>query len=190
MNIKINTRATSERLLKTIFLYLVVGYAIYVFSLALPTPKWATDLVHSLKPVVKSLSTADRINENPFPVQIIILYTAFSSIAMTAYITYILFSDKSLCSRGLSRCISLKITVKKLFWLGVFALLAGTVAFPLILFIHSPISISWQAASFFSSTISSITFLLLSTHLPVSMISLGLMCFKLALLLQRSEARP
>ena len=160
----------------------VLGYALYFIALAQSEPPtWAIGLIEHLKPTVKALQTAARLNAHPFPAQVMILFAAISSVPLTVSFIYYAFFVKQirqelhqrLCERaqqlGVTAKLRLKFAVS-----GVFVWILSISLFPMLLLVQDPTSISWRAAGFFSTSIFSVTFLLLASGITALAFVLGL----------------
>lgn len=166
--------------------YLTIGYALYFSALMLPEPPtWAISLIEQLKPTVKALKTAVRVDAHPFPAQVVIAYCAFASIVLTAYVTYCFFFVEDV-QLWLMKKYGERIDIwsyQKLLLAGIFCLICGILFFPMTLFINDPTNIGWRTVSLFSPSFGSVTFLLIvGSTLPVSFSPMAMLHFYLLFL--------
>ena len=163
-----------ERLLLGGFcVHVVIGYALYFSTLAQQEPPaWATGYIEQLKPTVKRLETAAQLSARPFPAQVMILYTAISTVLLTIYSVYCAFFVKhrrrefyrryceGLQQPGATPNQGLKFAVA-----GVVVLIVVGFIWPMILLFMGMGYINFQVAALFSSSISSATALLIFSGL-------------------------
>lgn len=150
----------------------VFGYTLYfvVGSLHEP-PTWAISFIEHLKPTFKALNVAARLNNHPFPAQVMILYAAISAVPLTLYFLYLTFFVKKyrqefykgFCESvqklgGFTAKQRLKIAAN-----GIFIMAVSIAMFPMLLFPEDPHSISRVAAGFLSNSVFSVGLLLLTT---------------------------
>lgn len=149
--------------------FLFVGYVLYFMAVIFQPPSWALATIKWFSPTVNALRSAETVAAlrglSPFPAQVVILYCAWGSIALSAWCGYHCFftkqvrepwfryAEKKMISQGYTRI--------KLVWVGIVTS-SFWLFYPTTLFIDSASSTSWRAIYFFSSSLSSITFLLLS----------------------------
>jgi hypothetical protein len=77
---------------KSVGVYIVLWYALYVTAWApADPPLWALNYIEQLKPIFGALETAARLNEYPFPTQVMILYAFVSSPLLGLYWAYSIF---------------------------------------------------------------------------------------------------
>lgn len=94
---KIFSRANPARPLIIVCLsYTIIGYVLFFVACLLPTPSWGPSLMAWCAPVIKSIHTAARVGllkgHDPFPIQLVILYSALGIAPITAcFIRYGLF---------------------------------------------------------------------------------------------------
>lgn len=167
-------RNTLRRILCVCLIFMLTGYALYFAALEVSPPSWAIAVVKMSAPTLKALSSAGQIanlrGQNPFPIQVIILYCAGGSLLLSGWCMHQCYFDER--RRGAwigfaeERLIQQRITRTKLIVIGL-ATTSIWLFFPTILFVHSPASMSWQAKAFFSPTISSATFLLFAVNVNV-----------------------
>lgn len=81
------TLAPLERsFMVSFFVHVVLGYSLYFTAWAQAEPlAWAIGAIEQLKPTLRALETAARLSDHPFPAQVMILYTAISSVLLTMY---------------------------------------------------------------------------------------------------------
>jgi len=184
--VKKENRVLTIVLLKQLWLaggvYLAIGYTLFFIAYLLPeSPAWVVGLIEQLKPTVKALKTAVRVNEHPFPAQVVIAYCAFGSIVLTAYVTYCFFFVETV-RLWLTQKYFERINIwsrSKLFFAGLFGFVCAFLFFPMSLFINDPINIGWRTIWFFSPSFGSVTFLLITSSLPVIFFPVGMMHFHL-----------
>ena len=169
-------------LLVGFFVHVVIGYGLYFVALAQPEPPtWATGYIEQLKPTVKRLETAAQLSDRPFPAQVMILYTAISTVLLTTYTVYCVFFVKhnrrefyrrqceGLQQPGATANQWLRLAV-----VGVFILIIVGFLWPMILLFMGLSYINWQVVALFSSSIGSATVLLLSPGLIAICCIMGL----------------
>lgn len=158
------TWVKKEPILGIIFLYLLLGYALYFAALSVEPSGLNLGWFEALKAYVKSIRTATRVaalrNESAFPAQIIIMYCAIGTVLVAAwaawYSTGIQYRNrliKDFSAGGYSR---FRYAV-----VGIF-LLVLPVFFLTIFFMDTKI-ISWRDHVLFSSSLKSASFLLVSS---------------------------
>jgi hypothetical protein len=154
-------------------------------------PGWAIGYIEQLKPTLTALETAARLSDRPFPAQVGILYVAISTVLLTVYylccaflVTHIRQGfHRRLCKRVLevgeavfSESMytehrkpaaqlpqEVRVTAKlrlKFAGMGIIWTLVA-LAFPVLLMLQDPSSISYRAVGFFSTSLLSFTVLLL-----------------------------
>jgi len=174
-----------ERLLLVGFLvHVVIGYTLYFVALAQPEPPvWAAEYIEQLKPTVKRLETAAQLSDRPFPAQVMILYTAVSTVLLTVYSVYCAFFVKherrefyrryceGLQQPGATPNQGLKSAVA-----GVGVLIAVGFLWPSILLFMGMSYFNYQVVALFSSSIGSATVLLLSSGLMALLCVIGIWC--------------
>ncbi len=150
----------------------VLGYAFYFMAVMMnEPPTWAHLFIEHLKPTIRALNIAARLNNHPFPAQIIVLYAVTSSIPLSAYFLYAVFCVKKnrsefyqfFCQRvqeqgGFTFKQRLKMTIH-----GFFVMTASIAMFPMLLLPEDPHNISRIAAGFLSNSVFSVGLLLLTT---------------------------
>lgn len=153
-------------------LFLIVGYALYFAALYLPTPQTGRELIDWLAPTVKALQSAARVGASngtdPFAVQIVILYCASATVVLTGWCLYWHVFDEKIC-QALFLMYQMEPDHKKV---SRFTLVLSGVAillmciFCLYIFFWTTVSanadLDWRTISFYSSQLSSITFLLIT----------------------------
>jgi hypothetical protein len=162
----------------------VIGYTLYFVALAQPEPPvWAAEYIEQLKPTVKRLETAAQLSDRPFPAQVMILYTAVSTVLLTVYSVYCAFFVKherrefyrryceGLQQPGATPNQGLKSAVA-----GVGVLIAVGFLWPSILLFMGMSYFNYQVVALFSSSIGSATVLLLSSGLMALLCVIGIWC--------------
>jgi hypothetical protein len=174
-----------ERLLLVGFLvHVVIGYTLYFVALAQPEPPaWAIGYIELLKPTVKRLETAAQLSDRPFPAQVMILYSAVSTVMLTVYSVYCAFFVKHERREFYRRyCEGLQqpgATPNQ--WLkgavaGVGLLIAVGFIWPSVLLFMRMSYFNYQVVALFSSSIGSATVLLLSSGLMALICVIGIWC--------------
>lgn len=166
-------------------------------------PTWAISYMEQLKPTLTALETTALLSDRPFPAQVTILYVAISTILLTAYylccayfVTHIrqgfhrrlcervqevgeaLFSESMYAEHRKptgKQPQEVRVTAKlrrRFAGMGVTCILIA-LAFPLILMLQDPSSISYRAVGFFSSSLLSVTVLLLLSGITAAAYVLG-----------------
>ena len=169
-------------LLAGFFVHMVFGYGLYFVALAQPEPPtWATEYIAQLKPTIKRLETAAQLSDRPFAAQVMILYTAISTVLLTTYTVYCVFFVKhnrrefyrryceGLQQPGATPNHGLRFAVG-----GVFMLIIVGFLWPMILLFMGLSYINWQVVALFSSSIGSATVLLLAPGLIALCYVIGL----------------
>lgn len=158
-------------LLHACLAYSVIGYSLFFATLLLPSPDWAKSLIEYFIPIVNTLNTAARVamskGIDPFPSQSVILYCAFGSIILTGWSAYWIFSNKGLREAYRKKAIEKKVSRLKLIGLGIGMSFFSISCYPLILFIMKSRILSWRDFAFLSPTISSTTYLICGSFLPM-----------------------
>lgn len=179
-----------ERLLLVGFLvHVVIGYGLYFVARAQPEPPvWAAEYIEQLKPTVKRLETAAQLSDRPFPAQVMILYTAVSTVLLTVYSVYCAFFVKherrefyrryceGLQQPGATPNLGLKGAV-----VGVGVLIAVGFIWPSVLLFMGMSYFNYQVVALFSSSIGSATVLLLSSGLMALICVIGIWCIYLSI---------
>ena len=179
-----------ERLLLVGFLvHVVTGYALYFVAQTQPEPPaWAAEYIEQLKPTVKRLETAAQLSDRPFPAQVMILYTAVSTVMLTVYSVYCAFFVKherrefyrryceGLQQPGATPNLGLKGAV-----VGVGVLIAVGFIWPSVLLFMGMSYFNYQVVALFSSSIGSATVLLLSSGLMALSCVIGIWCIYLSI---------
>ena len=179
-----------ERLLLVGFLvHVVIGYTLYFVALAQPEPPvWAAEYIEQLKPTVKRLETAAQLSDHPFPAQVMILYTAVSTVLLAVYSVYCAFFVKherrefyrryceGLQQPGATPNLGLKGAVA-----GVGVLIAVGFIWPSVHLFMEMSYFNYQAVALFSSSIGSATVLLLSSGLMALICVIGIWCIYLSI---------
>ena len=179
-----------ERLLLVGFLvHVVTGYALYFVAQTQPEPPaWAAEYIEQLKPTVMRLETAAQLSDRPFPAQVMILYTAVSTVLLTVYSVYCAFFVKherrefyrryceGLQQPGATPNQGLKSAVA-----GVVVLIAVGFLWPSILLFMGMSYFNYQVVALFSSSIGSATVLLLASGLIALCPVIGIWCSYLSI---------
>lgn len=179
-----------ERLLLVGFLvHVVIGYTLYFVALAQPEPPvWAAEFIEQLKPTVKRLETAAQLSDHPFPAQVMILYTAVSTVLLAVYSVYCAFFVKherrefyrryceGLQQPGATPNLGLKGAVA-----GVGVLIAVGFIWPSVHLFMEMSYFNYQTVALFSSSIGSATVLLLSSGLMALICVIGIWCIYLSI---------
>jgi hypothetical protein len=179
-----------ERLLLAGFLvHVVTGYTLYFVALAQPEPPvWAAEYIEQLKPTVKRLETAAQLSDRPFPAQVMILYTAVSTVRLMVYSVYCAFFVKherrefyrryceGLQQPGATPNLRLKGAVT-----GVGMLIAVGFIWPSVLLFMRMSYFNYQVVALFSSSIGSATVLLLSSGFMALICVIGIWCIYLSI---------
>jgi hypothetical protein len=171
------------------FVHVVIGYGLYFVALAQPEPPvWAAEYIEQLKPTVKRLETAAQLSDRPFPAQVMILYTAVSTVMLTVYSVYCAFFVKherrefyrryceGLQQPGATPNLGLKGAV-----VGVGVLIAVGFIWPSVLLFMGMSYFNYQVVALFSSSIGSATVLLLSSGLMALSCVIGIWCIYLSI---------
>lgn len=177
-----NSLAHGGPFLKGFIVNLVLGYVLYFIAGVLHEPPMrVSTFIEYLKPTIKALDTAAHLSENPFPAQVVILYAPVSAVLLAAYFIYCTFFVKKirqeLYKHLCERMQLLGVTPKqrlKLAGNGIFVLIISLSLFPMGLLIQDPDNISWRAAGFFSTSVFSVGFLLLTSGVVALGFILGL----------------
>lgn len=169
----IGERDPSFNVIRTVLracaVFLFIGYFLYFLAVVFQPPLWALTIIEWFSPTVNALRSAETVatlrGQSPFLAQIVILYCAWGSIALSAWCTYHCFFTREVREPWFryaeKKWISLRYTRIKLVWIGTVGI-SYWLFYPTILFIAKPLSTSWQAIFLFSSSFRSITFLLLA----------------------------
>lgn len=174
-----------------------LGYVLYFITLALPEPPaWALGVIEYLKPTIKVLDTAARLNDRPFAAQVTILYAAFSAVPLAAYFLYLAFFVKKI-RQAFRRRLHERMqelggpTVKlrlKLVGAGAITLFFPAVVFPMIFSFHWP-PIGRVVVSSFSTSIFSASILLLMSGLAAFSFITGLAVIQMILTYDTSDSK-
>lgn len=151
-------------------LYLGTGYLLYFAAMSLgQTPEWAFGFIEGMKTVVKATATAVRVGErleaNPFPAQVVIMYCALSTSFLTAWFTHSVLGNKRVRDKWLEAYAQQGFGPVRLAACGLM-LLPVQLVYPTILFLHESRSLSWQAIQLFSPSFASASLLLFAGFLP------------------------
>jgi hypothetical protein len=152
-----------------------------------PPPIWVVITIEWFKPIVKSLQTAAKVGalhqENPLPIQIVILYCALVTIVLILFCSYWLNFRREVYETTLASYEN-KPSTAKLSKLGFLVTgVIGPLAFSFFLywlFWEGRESIHWRTVAFYSSNIGSATFLLITgliATLNISMSGLAIRIF-------------
>ncbi len=178
-----------QRLARVFFLgtglFIAVGYALYFSACLLPPPVWALELIEALKPTFGSLVKSEHVSNSPFPAQVVIVYAAFSSVALMIWFGCWLLIDKEYrCATQRNMYTKTRIKLLVIALGNVFLLFPGWIWF----ISNKNINIGWQARALFSSNLTSVSLHLLSWVIMSLIIPFGIYALWTALTWQRSRA--
>lgn len=169
-------------------LFLVIGYLFYFLAYLFPTPQWGRELMEWAMPTVKALDTAARVGvirgTDSFPAQVVTLYCALGTFLLMGWCLFWLCGTqllREIVLQGYTKHLPLKDRSRtKLFFVGVFS--ACTSFFFLSLFWVEFTKITWREIAFYSSKISSITFLMVLVIFASLLMSLAPLIIFISLL--------
>lgn len=145
--------------------YLIIGYTLFFMSVSMPYPSWRGTFIDYFSPMIKALNTAEKValinGNDPFPAQLMIIYSAYGSILISVVGFILTVFLKDILNYYLMHIIKKNIAPLKFFFAGLVGILIAIFLYPRMLFVLDPQMITRRNFHFYSSNFISATFLLI-----------------------------
>lgn len=173
-----------------VLIYVAVGYILFYFAVLFSVAGWCRALVEYFSASISALNNASRVSirngDDPFPSQIVILYCAFGSIALSIGCIRAWVFNKDALQASLSSYRAIKSTERpsrlRIFIAGFVALFGAVLGWYVLFFLNTKSNtVSWRDAAFFSSSLPSVTFLMACSVMFATCVSAAIVAFYIAL---------
>lgn len=158
--------------------YLIVGYILFFMSVSMPHPSWRGTFIDYFFPMIRALNTAEKValinGNDPFPAQLMIIYSDYGSIFLSFVGLYNMVFLKDIRNYCLEQIPKKNVTRFKLFFSGFFSILMSIFLYPGMLFSLDVKEISTNNIFHYSSSLVSATRLLFFGLAPSILISFGI----------------